>query len=108
MENALADFGSRILYPSRDIPGSDNSPLSHASLEKALQAATRAAGDNFDTIAREFGYGIGGSLYTAYLQGNLKPTVLRRLFLLHIEKPGVARKACQEMVSALRSARHRE
>src|SRR6201997_4901490 len=42
VEHAVAYFGSRVLYPSRAVPDSENGlPLSRAACEKAAQAAVR-------------------------------------------------------------------
>src|SRR5580700_842418 len=41
IEHAVADFGSRVLYPSRPAP-EDASPLSRAACEKTAQTALRA------------------------------------------------------------------
>jgi hypothetical protein len=42
IENAVAYFGSRVLYPSRPAPETEAPALSRATVEKAAQAAIRA------------------------------------------------------------------
>ncbi|HEX3371790.1 MAG TPA: hypothetical protein VHS08_04695, partial [Candidatus Acidoferrales bacterium] len=63
-------------------------------------------GDNkqFDSLAREWGYRIGSQMYAAYLEGKIKPADVRRLFLIHLDKPGVARKVCAAVIARVRAA----
>jgi hypothetical protein len=102
VEHAVAYFGSRVLYPSRPAPD-DGSPLSRASLEKAAQAAIRAEASNFESAAEDLGYRIGCQIYDAYLAGKVAPSGLRRLFLAHLNEPGLARKVCTAVIAKLRS-----
>ncbi|HEY3974440.1 MAG TPA: ChaN family lipoprotein [Candidatus Sulfotelmatobacter sp.] len=102
MEHAVAYFGSRILYPSRPAP-EEQSPLSRAACEKAAQAASRADKNKFESSAQELGYRIGAQIYDAYLAGKVAPRGLRRLFLAHLNEPGMARKVCAAVLAKLRS-----
>jgi hypothetical protein len=105
IEHAVAYFGSRVLYPSRPAPETDDSPaLSRAACEKAAQAAARAAAEKFESIAQDWGYRIGSQIYDLYLAGKVKPSGLRRLFLAHLDKPGEARKVCTAVIARIRSA----
>ncbi|MGP0020567.1 MAG: ChaN family lipoprotein [Candidatus Sulfotelmatobacter sp.] len=102
IEHVVAYFGSRVLYPSRPAP--DNaSPISRAALEKAAQAAIRSESDNFESAAQELGYRIGCQIYDAYLAGKVAPSGLRRLFLAHLNEPGLARKVCTAVIAKLRT-----
>jgi len=101
IEHAIAYFGSRVLYPSRPSIEADHSPLKRAAIEKLAQAATR--GDDFESSARELGQRIGNQLYGAYLAGKLLPSGLRRLFLAHLDEPGLARKVCGAVISKLKA-----
>ena len=92
IENAIAYFGSRVLDPSRPAP-EDSSLLSRAACEKAAQAAVRADQNNREAAAQELGFRIGSQIYEAYLAGRVAPSGLRRLFLAHLNEPGMARKA---------------
>jgi hypothetical protein len=104
MEHAVAYFGSRILCPSRSSPEDDDAQqLSRAGCEKAAQAATRSDADEMEASAKKWGYRIGSQLYDAYLAGKVAPGGLRRLFLAHLDEPGVARKVCTAMLAKLRS-----
>jgi len=104
IEHAVADFGSRVLYPSRPAPAADDSPqLSRAACEKAAQAAIRADQARFDSSAEEWGYRLGSEIYAAYLAGKVAPSGLRRLFLAHLDEPGLARKVCAAVIAKLRA-----
>jgi hypothetical protein len=105
IEHAVAYFGSRVLYPSRPAPsGEDAQQLSRAACEKAAQSAIRADDSKFETSAQEWGYCIGSQIYEAYLAGKVAPSGLRRLFLAHLDQPGLARKVCAAVITKLRNA----
>jgi hypothetical protein len=104
IEHAVAFFGSRVLYPSRPAPETgDSEPLSRAGCEKAALAAIRGDQDEIDSSARDLGYRIGSQIYDAYLAGKAAPTAVRRLFLAHLDQPGMARKVLTAVVAKLRS-----
>lgn len=113
IEHAVAYFGSRVLCPSRPAPD-DSSPLSRAACEKAAQAAARAenskcepAAQNRDAQKRDaqnLGFRLGNQIYDAYLAGKVAPSGLRRLFLAHLDQPGLARKVCTAVIAKLRAA----
>jgi hypothetical protein len=102
IEHAVAYFGSRVLYPSRTVP-SDSSPLSRAACEKAALAAIRAEASKCESAAKDLGYRIGNQIYDAYLAGKVAPSGLRRLFLAHLDEPGLARKVCAAVIAKVRS-----
>jgi uncharacterized iron-regulated protein len=104
VEHALADFGSRVLYPSRPAPKGNEIPLSKAAFEKAAQTAIHGDAGKFGSSAREFGYRLGCMLYSSYLAGTIKPATLRRLFLTHLDKPDSARKVCRSVIGKLRAS----
>ncbi len=88
----MAYFGSRVLYPSRRAPKCEDSGLlSRAACEKAAQSAIRCGvtGKRSKPSAQEWGYRIGSQIYDAYLAGKVKPRGLRRLFLAHLDEPGL-------------------
>jgi Haem-binding uptake, Tiki superfamily, ChaN len=104
VEHALAHFGSRVLYPAR--PAIERSQSFSARLcEKLAQDATSGDRAKFDDIAQQLGYGLGSELYDAYLRGSISRTVLRHLFLAHIDQPGVANEVCREIVRRATSSR---
>jgi uncharacterized iron-regulated protein len=105
IEHAVAYFGSRVLYPSRPAPEAEDSPaLSRAAVEKAAQAAIRGDVEKFESAAQDWGYRMGSQIYYAYLAGKVKPSVLRRLFLAHLDEPGLARRVCTAVIARIRSA----
>jgi hypothetical protein len=105
VEDAVAYFGCRVLYPSRPAPATDDSAaLSRAALEKAAQSAIRGSTEKSESIAQDWGYRIGSQIYATYLAGKVKPGGLRRLFLAHLDEPGLARKVCTAVIARLRSA----
>jgi hypothetical protein len=104
IEHALADLGSRILYPARAVPEVEPPHLTRAAFEKAVQTVSRGDAERWEAASRTLGYRLGSSLYTAYLEGRIKLAELRRLFLAHVERPEVARKTCQALLSELRPA----
>jgi hypothetical protein len=105
IEEAVAYFGSRVLYPARPTPVMQNSTaLTRAACEKAALVAIRGDKEKFENIARDWGYRIGIQMYAAYLEGKIKPAGLRRLFLAHLDQPGVARKVCGSVIARVRAA----
>jgi len=105
VEHAVAYFGSRVLYPSRPAPETEESTvLSRAACEKAAQVAIRGDQEKFESIAKDWGYRLGSQIYAAYLAGKVKPGGLRRLFLAHLDRPGLARKVCTAVIARVRSA----
>jgi hypothetical protein len=102
IEHGVAYFGSRVLYPSRPAPD-DASPLSRSACERLAKAAIRADKSKCECAARDLGYQIGSQIYEAYLAGKVAPSGLRRLFLAHLDEPGLARKVCATVIAKLRS-----
>ncbi|MGA8429733.1 MAG: ChaN family lipoprotein [Candidatus Sulfotelmatobacter sp.] len=105
IEHAVAYFGSSVLCPSRasDLDA-EGIVLSRAACEKAAQAALRGDRNKFESIARAWGDRIGSQIYESYLSGRVKKSGLRRLFLAHLDEPGLARKVCIAVMAKLRSA----
>jgi hypothetical protein len=104
LEHALADFGSRILCPSRSAPENSDMSLSRAAFEKTAQYGIQAGAKRFEAATHELGGWLGNMFYAAYLAGTMKPAGLRRFFLLHLEEPGSARKACLKAIAKVRPA----
>ncbi len=127
-EHAIAFFGSRILHPARpalrdsdlaelyDITREDlehQTALPFADAVEALdflsQRRTTPAqapaftGRKYEYVAERLGYLTGTDLYDAYLEGRLTTAALRKLFLTHIEQPGVAREAYDQLRTRLRA-----
>ena len=104
VEHALAQFGSRVLYPAR--PAIERSESFSARLcEKLVREACSGDRAKFDDIAQQLGYRLGSELYDAYLRGSVSPAVLRHFFLAHIDQPGVANEVCREIIRRVTSSR---
>jgi len=106
LEHALAYFGSRVLYPVRPaIGGEEACEFSRTGCEKLMHDALRGDRSSFDSIAQKLGYTLGSQLYDAYLRGCVSRSVLRHLFMAHIEEPGKARQICFEVARKIRGSR---
>jgi len=120
-EHALAFFGSRILYPARPalrdsdiaelfdvtredlehqtaLPFADAVEIldflvEHRAHDFSAAPAPAFTGRKYEYAAEQLGYLTGTDLYDAYIEGRLTTAALRKLFLTHIEEPGVARAA---------------
>ena len=77
---------------------------SRAAVEKAAQWAIRSDADKFESIAQDWGYRVGSQIYVGYLAGKVKPHGLRRLFLTHLDEPGLPRKVCTAVIAKIRNA----
>ena len=103
IENCVAYFGSRVLYPARPAAETTSAlTLSYAACERAALAAVRADEEMIDSVSREWGYRLGSMIYDAYLAGRVTPSGLRRLFLAHLDEPGIARKVCKAVIAKVR------
>ena len=104
IEHAVAYFGSRVLYPSRPVPEDEGATqITRAACTKAAREAARAGSEKLESSARDWGYRIGCQIYDAYLAGKVTRGGLRRLFLAHLDEPGLARKVCAAIISKLRA-----
>ena len=129
-EHALAFFGSRILYPARpalrdrdlaelfdvtreDLEHQTSLPFADAvdALDFLIQHRARdcrnvqapaCTGRKYEYVAEQLGYLTGNDLYDAYLEGRLTTAALRKLFLTHIELPGIARESYARLRARLR------
>jgi len=107
VEDALACFGSRVLYPLRPVLEDES------GMELSLKACDKLAGgalsrervEKLDDQAQLLGYRLGSQLYDAYLRGAVSRTVLRRYFLAHLDQPGAARNLCREIIRRIGSSR---
>ena len=103
IEHAVAYFGSRVLYPvaARSATTRRRCPAPPAKKQpKRPFAPIRAS---LNPSAQDLGYRIGSQIYDAYLAGKVAPSGLRRLFLAHLDEPGLARKVCAAVIAKLRS-----
>jgi hypothetical protein len=102
MEHALAYFGSRVLHPARPNDEDEPGELSTAACKNYLKSALRG---DCDEVAQRLGYQIGGALYADYLAGKLSRGKVRRLMLVRIDDPGIARSLCLKIAGAEHSPR---
>jgi hypothetical protein len=58
-------------------------------------------GRKHEYLAELLGYLAGNNLYDAYVEGRFTPAALRRLFLAHIDEPGVARSEYQRLIGSV-------
>ena len=133
-EHALAFFGSRILHPTRpvvrdsdladlfdvtreDLEQQTSLPFAdavealdflvqqrRATVKESPAHAPAFSGRKYEYVSEQLGYLTGNDLYDAYLEGRLSCAGLRKLFLTHIEEPGVARKAYMQLRTRLGSS----
>jgi hypothetical protein len=124
-EHALGFFGSRILYPARpairdsdvaellDITREDLEQQTSLPFADAVQAvdfliqhrhcdlrdasAPNFTGRKYEYVAGQLGYLAGNDMYDAYLEGRISTAALRKLFLAHVEQPGVAREVYRQL-----------
>ena len=85
IEYALGYFGSRVLYPAR--------PAEDAGSRELPEAAPESERKKTEASSQLLGYMLGNALYEAYLKGRVTRSMLRRLFLIHLEEPGKAKEA---------------
>jgi len=130
-EHALAFFGSRILHPARpafrDADLAELFDVTHEDLEQQTSLpfgdavevldfltehrqhdlrdlhAPAFTGRKHEYAAEQLGYLTGTDLYDAYIEGRLSTAHLRKLFLTHIEEPGMARQAYVQLRRRLHS-----
>jgi uncharacterized iron-regulated protein len=67
-----------------------------------VQRAFTSTGRKYEYVTEQLGYLAGNDLYDAYLEGRVTPAALRKMFLAHIENPGVAREQYFSLISRLR------
>lgn len=106
LEYGLAYLGSRVLYPARpQVPEREKCELSRAACEELMQQAVRGDRGKFNQLAEKLGYLLGSELYDGYIRGHVSRTVLRHLFLAHVEEPGRARSVFWEVLRKIRASR---
>jgi Haem-binding uptake, Tiki superfamily, ChaN len=96
LEYALGYFGSRVLYPARP-------PVEDGDGHELLREVPDFERKKIESSAQLLGYMLGNALYEAYLKGRVPRSMLRRLFLIHLEEPGKAKEAYLEIAARVRS-----
>jgi hypothetical protein len=77
--------------------------LSQCDDDFRLAQAPAFTGRKYEYVAENLGYLTGNDLYDAYLEGRVTTAALRKLFLTHIELPGVARETYVQLQTRLYS-----
>jgi hypothetical protein len=95
IEYALGYFGSRVLYPAR--PTAEESESRKGS-EETLESERKKT----EASSQLLGYMLGNALYEAYLKGRVSRSMLRRLFLVHLDEPGKAKETYREIAAKVR------
>ena len=90
-----------FLIEHRAHDGRDNRRSRRAS--ESVAQAPAFTGRKYEYVVEQLGYLTGTDLYDAYIEGRLTTAALRKLFLTHIEQPGVAREAYVQLRTRLRS-----
>jgi hypothetical protein len=89
-------------HRAQDFRNSHRFPRRSSALE-SLAPAPAFTGRKYEYTSEQLGYLTGTDLYDAYIEGRLTTAALRKLFLTHIEEPGVAREAYVQLKKRLRS-----
>jgi len=96
-----------VEHRKRDFHGNDfrssHRSHRHTSAPESLAPAPAFTGRKREYAAEQLGCLTGTDLYDAYIEGRLSTANLRKLFLAHIEEPGVACEAYVQLRMRLRS-----
>ncbi len=103
IEHRKLDFRSNHA-PENHRPQRPSSAPESSAPESPAQAPA-FTGRKYEYVAEQLGYLTGTDLYDAYIEGRLTTTDLRKLFLAHVEEPGVAREAYVQLRKRLSSGR---
>ena len=72
-----------------------------------ITTGVQYSGEKLEYCAQRLGYMLGTDLYDAYLEGELTPRYLKKLFLLHLQEPGMAPAAYFAVVKKIRRVKRR-
>jgi hypothetical protein len=98
------DFLTR--HRAHDFRDRQSSDVQHSRRSsQPIAQAPDFTGPKYEYVAEQLGYLAGTDLYDAYIEGRLTTAALRKLFLTHIEAPGVARETYIQLRTRLRSNR---
>jgi uncharacterized iron-regulated protein len=99
------DLEQQTSLPFRDAVDALDFLTLHRGLDFSASASLAAVpnfiGRKYEYVAEQLGYLTGNDLYDAYLEGRLTTASLRKLFLAHIERPGIARAAYLQLKKRL-------
>jgi len=80
----------------------DRTERAPRTLPDWLARGLEFTGRKYEFVQEKLGAVAGNALYDAYLDGRVRPPALRKLFLTHIETPGVARETYFQLCTQLR------
>ena len=83
-----------MLYPAR--------PTAEDEERELIYEGQDLERKKLDSSAQLLGYMLGNALYEAYLKGRVARSMLRRLFLIHLEEAGRAKEAYLEIAAKVR------
>ncbi len=105
--DAVGALDFLIEHRKRDFRSNDlrdnHRPQRPSSAPESLAQAPAFTGRKYEYVAEQLGYLTGTDLYDAYIEGRLTTAALRKLFLTHIEEPGLACEAYVQLRRRLRS-----
>ena len=87
--------------------GFEMNPDRYVELPQPIAEGVQYCEEKFEYCTRQLGYMLGTDLYDAYLEGEVKPRYLKKLFLLHLEEPGIAPAAYFAVVKKIRRPKKR-
>jgi len=85
--------------------GYELNPDRYPEPPEPIQIGLQFRAEKLDYCARQLGYMLGTDLYDAYLEGKAKTRFLKKLFLIHLEEPGIAAAAYFAVVRKIRQTR---
>jgi hypothetical protein len=87
--------------------GYELNPDRYAEAPQPIQVGVRHGGEKLQFCTRQLGYMLGTDLYDAYMEGKVTTRYLKRLFLVHLEQPGIAGAAYFAIVRKIRHTKKR-
>lgn len=87
--------------------GYELNPHRYPEPPEPIQLGVQYPAEKLDYCARQMGYLLGTDLYDAYLEGKAKPAFLKKLFLIHLEEPGIAPATYFAVVKKIRQTKRR-
>jgi Haem-binding uptake, Tiki superfamily, ChaN len=87
--------------------GYELNPDRYPEPPEPIQIGMHYGPEKLDYCARQLGYMLGTDLYDAYLEGKARPRFLKKLFLIHLEEPGIAAATYFTVVKKIRQTKRR-
>jgi hypothetical protein len=87
--------------------GYELNPARYPEPPQPIQIGVKYQEEKFDYCTRQLGYMLGSDLYDAYLDGEVTPTFMKKLFLAHLEGSGTAAAIYFSVVKRVRRVKKR-